>query len=69
MQASRRLTALKQGRGKEAEDQEAQVMETRKKVLGHERPDTLTSYRNQGGRGVGGASDGDKKEGARTGIA
>jgi tetratricopeptide (TPR) repeat protein len=44
-----------QGRWKEAEDLEVQVMETRKRVLGAEHPDTLTSianlastYRDQG---------------------
>jgi len=43
------------GRWKEAEELEVQVMETRKRVLGEEHPDTLTSidslastYRNQG---------------------
>jgi hypothetical protein len=49
------LTYRNQGRWKEAEALEVQVMETRKRVLGQEHPDTLTSmanlastYRNQG---------------------
>ena len=48
-------TYRNQGRWKEAEELEVQVMETRKRVLGLEHPDTLTSmanlastYRNQG---------------------
>jgi hypothetical protein len=36
-------TLWHQGRWKEAEDLEVQVMETRKRVLGAEHPDTLTS--------------------------
>jgi len=35
-----------QGRWKEAEELEVQVMETRKRVLGEEHPDTLTSMAN-----------------------
>ena len=35
-----------QGRWKEAEELEAQVMETFKRVLGAEHPDTLTSMAN-----------------------
>jgi hypothetical protein len=49
------LTYRDQGRWKEAEELDVQVMETRKRVLGAEHPDTLTSmanlastYRNQG---------------------
>ncbi|KAH8724301.1 hypothetical protein GQ44DRAFT_618470, partial [Phaeosphaeriaceae sp. PMI808] len=34
------------GRWKEAEELEVQVMETRKRVLGEEHPDTLTSMNN-----------------------
>jgi tetratricopeptide (TPR) repeat protein len=48
-------TYRNQGRWKEAEELEVQVMETRERVLGEEHPDTLTSmanlavtYRNQG---------------------
>jgi tetratricopeptide (TPR) repeat protein len=48
-------TYTNQGRSKEAEELEVQVMETRKRVLGQEHPSTLTSmanlastYRNQG---------------------
>ena len=48
-------TYQNQGRWKEAEDLEVQVMETMKRVLGQEHPSTLTSmanlastYRNQG---------------------
>lgn len=62
------------GRWKEAEELEVQVMETTKRVLGGEHPDTLTNidnlasiYRNQGtlegGRRAGDASDGDNEEG------
>jgi hypothetical protein len=39
-------TYRNQGRWKEAEELEMQVMETRKKVLGQEHPDTLTSMNN-----------------------
>jgi hypothetical protein len=49
------LTYRNQGRWKEAEALEVQAMKTRKRVLGQEHPDTLTSmanlastYRNQG---------------------
>ena len=35
-----------QGRWKEAEELEVQVMETRKRVLGAAHPDTLTSMKN-----------------------
>jgi hypothetical protein len=49
------LTFWNQGRWDEVEELEVRVMETRKKVLGVEHPDTLTSmanlastYRNQG---------------------
>jgi tetratricopeptide (TPR) repeat protein len=48
-------TYRNQGRWKEAEELDVQVVETRKRVLGTEHPDTLTSianlastYRNQG---------------------
>jgi hypothetical protein len=48
-------TYRNQGRWKEAEGLEVQVMESRKRLLGAEHPDTLTSmanlasmYRNQG---------------------
>jgi hypothetical protein len=37
---------LNQGRWKEAEELEVQVMETRKRVLGQEHPDTLLSMGN-----------------------
>jgi hypothetical protein len=54
-------------------------METRKRVLRAEHPDTLTSMANlastyqesrtlEGGRRAGGASDGDEKEGVRRSI-
>jgi hypothetical protein len=36
-------TYWNQGRWKEAEELEVQLMETRKRVLGAEHPDTLTS--------------------------
>jgi hypothetical protein len=39
-------TYRNQGRWKEAEELEVQVMETRKRVLGQEHPDTLTSMGN-----------------------
>jgi Tetratricopeptide repeat len=39
-------TYRNQGRWKEAEKLEAQVMEMRKRVLGEEHPDTLTSMNN-----------------------
>jgi Tetratricopeptide repeat len=39
-------TYQNQGRWKEAEDLEVQVMETRKRVLGQEHPGTLTSMNN-----------------------
>src|SRR5438045_7586665 len=39
-------TYRNQGRWKEAEELEVQVMETRKRVLGKEHPDTLTSMNN-----------------------
>jgi hypothetical protein len=39
-------TYRNQGRWKEAEELEVQVMETRKRVLGAEHPDTLTSMAN-----------------------
>ena len=39
-------TYRNQGRWKEAEELEVQVMETRKRVLGAEHPDTLTSMNN-----------------------
>jgi hypothetical protein len=39
-------TFWNQGRWKEAEELEVQVMETRKRVLGAEHPDTLTSMNN-----------------------
>ena len=41
--ASLALPYLKQGRWKEAEELLMQVMEARKRVLGQEHPDTLTS--------------------------
>ncbi|EDN98515.1 hypothetical protein SS1G_13374 [Sclerotinia sclerotiorum 1980 UF-70] len=73
-------TFWNQGRWKEAEDLDVQVMETRKRVLGQEHPNTLISmanlastYRNQGrwegGRRLGGASDGDEFEGVRAGAS
>ena len=40
------LTYRNQGRWKEAEDLGVQVIEMRKKVLGQEHPDTLTSMNN-----------------------
>ena len=40
------LTFWNQGRWKEAEELFVQVMETRKRVLGEEHPDTLTSMNN-----------------------
>jgi len=40
------LTYSNQGRWKEAEELEVQVIETRKRVLGEEHPDTLTSMAN-----------------------
>jgi len=63
-----------QGRWKETEELEMQVMESRKKVLGAEHPDTLTSmanlastYRSQrtveGGGGARVISDGEPQEG------
>ena len=39
-------TYRNQGRWKEAEELEVQVMETRKRVLGAEHPDTLTTMNN-----------------------
>jgi hypothetical protein len=39
-------TFWNQGRWKEAEELEVQVMETRKRVLGQEHPSTLTSMNN-----------------------
>ena len=68
-------TYRNQGRWKEAEELEVQVMETRKRVLGagasrhadqHGQPgvDVLESRTMEGGRRAGGASDGDEKEGA-----
>jgi hypothetical protein len=39
-------TYRNQGRWKEAEDLEVQVMETRKRVLGKEHPSTMTSMNN-----------------------
>jgi tetratricopeptide (TPR) repeat protein len=39
-------TYSNQGRWKEAEELEVQVMETRKRVLGQKHPDTLTSMAN-----------------------
>jgi hypothetical protein len=39
-------TFWKQGRWKETEELEVQVMETRKRVLGAKHPDTLTSMNN-----------------------
>jgi hypothetical protein len=49
------MALYRDGRYKEAEELEVQVMETKKRVLGDEHPDTLTSianlastYRNQG---------------------
>jgi hypothetical protein len=39
-------TYRNQGRWKEAEELEVQVMETKKRVLGEENPDTLTSMNN-----------------------
>jgi len=39
-------TFRNQGRWKEAEELEVQVMETRKRVLGQEHPDMLTSMNN-----------------------
>ncbi|KAF2834982.1 hypothetical protein M501DRAFT_943158, partial [Patellaria atrata CBS 101060] len=39
-------TYRNQGRWKEAEELEVQVMETRKRVLGEEHPNTLTSMNN-----------------------
>jgi hypothetical protein len=39
-------TFWNQGRWKEAEELEVQVMETRKRVLGEEHPSTLTSMNN-----------------------
>ena len=44
--ASLASTFWNQGRWKEAEELEIQVMETRKKVLGDEHPDTLESMAN-----------------------
>jgi hypothetical protein len=41
-----RLTYWNQGRWREAEELFVQVMETRKRVLGEEHPDTLTSMNN-----------------------
>jgi hypothetical protein len=40
------LTCENQGRWKEAEELEVQVMETFKRVLGAEHPDTLTTMNN-----------------------
>jgi Tetratricopeptide repeat len=40
------LTYWYQGQWKEAEELEVQVMETRKRVLGQEHPDTLISMNN-----------------------
>lgn len=37
-------TYRKQGRLREAKKLEVQVMETRKRVLGHEHPDTLEAW-------------------------
>ena len=67
-------TYRNQGRWKEAEELEVQVMETSKRVLGagasfhadqHGQPgvDVLESRTMEGGRRAGGASDGDEKEG------
>ncbi|KAJ5901450.1 hypothetical protein N7495_001978 [Penicillium taxi] len=39
-------TTIQNGRWKEAEELEVQVMDTRKRVLGPEHPDTLTSMKN-----------------------
>ncbi|OCK72871.1 hypothetical protein K432DRAFT_38395 [Lepidopterella palustris CBS 459.81] len=39
-------TYIDQGRWKEAEELDVQVMETRKRVLGEGHPDTLTSMAN-----------------------
>ncbi|KAF1975254.1 hypothetical protein BU23DRAFT_435962, partial [Bimuria novae-zelandiae CBS 107.79] len=40
------MTLYSDGRYEEAEELEVQVMETRKRVLGEEHPDTLTSMNN-----------------------
>ncbi|PMD24975.1 HET-domain-containing protein [Hyaloscypha hepaticicola] len=73
-------TCLSQdGRYNEAEKQFVEAYRTDKRVLGQEHPDTLTSMSNlastywnqgplEGGRGLGGASDGDGQEGARPGA-
>jgi len=59
-------TYRNQGRWKEAEELEVQVIETRKGVLDAEHPDTLASMLNlaskpvERGRGAGGASGGDE---------
>jgi hypothetical protein len=39
-------TTVVQGQWKEAEELEVQVMQTRKRVLGEEHPETLTTMRN-----------------------
>jgi hypothetical protein len=66
-----------QGQWKEAQELEVQVMEASLRALGHENPNNADLYGQSGGnvlesrtvergRGVGSASYGDKKEGART---
>jgi Tetratricopeptide repeat len=68
-----------QGRRQEAEELEAQVMETRSRMLGTEHPGTLTVMANlastflgsrsiAGGGRAGGASDGDEVEGTWDGA-
>lgn len=68
-----------QGKWTKAEEMEVLVMETSKRVLGPEHPDTLMSvnnlasmYHNQGrwtGGRDGGTSDGDEKKGVRAGAS
>jgi len=69
------LGRMAQGRWKEAEELFVQVIKMRKRVLGEEHPDTLTSIDVQesrpmeGGRRARGASNRDEFEGARRGAS
>jgi hypothetical protein len=73
-------TYTQQGRWKEAEELQAQVMEMGKRVLGYEYPFTLTNMGNlacinihlpravEGGRGAGSTGYGDEEASARRGA-
>ena len=73
-------TYKNQERWKKTEELKVQVMETRKRVLGEEHPETLASINNlastflesramEGGRRAVCANDRDEKEGARRGAS